>query len=387
MQVFKAFFKITKKKLPSILTYVIIFFSVCIIVSSVTTDEHPSYETESMDIYVQDEDNTAASKALIDFLDISNEIKTESLSETELKDAIFYRDIDYALTIKSGYAEKIKNGETDDLFAANTLPSTFNGVYVENSLNQYIKLLNMYTAGGLTIDEALTKTAETCAEQAEVIVTGNDGNATNGTYTYNYFRMLPYILLMLFITGVTVVIITLRRQEMRERIICAPISSQSYTVQIILGTAIVCLIVWLLFVLAAIPLGGTENFFCKEGMLMILNSFVFAIVVIGISVLICSIMSSKNAEFGVTMVANIVGLGMSFLCGIFVPQYLLGEGVATVSRFLPAYWYVKSLDSISGFNGATFDYGEIFGAIGIQLLFAAALFAISLVVTKVKRTS
>ena len=63
------------------------------------------------------------------------------------------------------------------------------------------------------------------------------------------------------------------------------------------------------------------------------------------------------------MIANLVGLGCSFLCGVFVPLELMGEGVIRVAHFLPPYWYDRAGDSLA----------ELFPLLGVELLFGAAL--------------
>jgi ABC-2 type transport system permease protein len=77
---------------------------------------------------------------------------------------------------------------------------------------------------------------------------------------------------------------------------------------------------------------------------------------------------------------------MSFLCGIFVPQQLLGDNLLSVSMFLPLYWYIKNHNMIFGYSDESFLQETFWKYAGIQLLFIAALFSIALVTSKLKRT-
>ena len=65
-----------------------------------------------------------------------------------------------------------------------------------------------------------------------------------------------------------------------------------------------------------------------------------------------------------------------------MPQDLLGSGVLSAARFLPTYWYVKANNNIFGICGEVSDQNKLFGCFGIQLLFAAAFFALYLAFTK-----
>ncbi len=75
---------------------------------------------------------------------------------------------------------------------------------------------------------------------------------------------------------------------------------------------------------------------------------------------------------------------MSFLCGIFVPLSLLGDGVLKIGKFLPAYWYVKANDMIyfSSDTGESFTVSKIFEYIGIQMIFVVVLFALVMLIMK-----
>ncbi len=75
---------------------------------------------------------------------------------------------------------------------------------------------------------------------------------------------------------------------------------------------------------------------------------------------------------------------MSFLCGVFVPQSLLGENVLTAAKFLPMYWYVKANGILAGTTGEVFTNEKFFKYLAVELFFAVALYAAALAVTKAK---
>ena len=89
----------------------------------------------------------------------------------------------------------------------------------------------------------------------------------------------------------------------------------------------------------------------------------------------------------VNIIANVFSLGMSFLCGVFVPQMLLSETVLNVGKFLPAYWYVRANNMLSGSNNEIFSNSKFFMCIGIELAFSVMLFCITILAAKTKRSS
>jgi ABC-2 type transport system permease protein len=44
---------------------------------------------------------------------------------------------------------------------------------------------------------------------------------------------------------------------------------------------------------------------------------------------------------------------MAFLCGAFVPQSYLGDGVLAVARIFPVYWFEKANDMLCGAQKGT----------------------------------
>ena len=135
----------------------------------------------------------------------------------------------------------------------------------------------------------------------------------------------------------------------------------------------------------SMPLSVVINggMFTGKAWLAVLNSFIFTLVSAGIAILTASL---TNEPRYVALVANIVPLSMSFLCGIFVEQSLLGEKVLAFSRFLPAYWYIKATDMLAFSSDASFDTTEFMSCLGIEALFAVALFALILFVNKYKHS-
>ena len=122
--------------------------------------------------------------------------------------------------------------------------------------------------------------------------------------------------------------------------------------------------------------------FTPHALLGILNSFVFLLIAAAITLLVSLFAPDYNTT---NLIANIIGLSMAFLGGVFVEQTLLSEKVLTIGQFFPTYWYVRALDMLGGLGKESFDIQFYWKAIGIQLLFAAAIFAITLVTYKIRK--
>ena len=116
-----------------------------------------------------------------------------------------------------------------------------------------------------------------------------------------------------------------------------------------------------------------------------INTVVYTLVCVSISFLVGNLTRSRGAQ---AAIVNVLSLGLSFISGVFVPQFMLGETVLNIAKFTPTYWYVHAnllindADTSSGF-AIQFMSREL----GMQCVFIIALFALSAVLIRKKRTS
>ena len=84
----------------------------------------------------------------------------------------------------------------------------------------------------------------------------------------------------------------------------------------------------------------------------------------------------------INIIAQIVSLGMCFLCGVFVGQEMLGDGVLTAARFLPAYWYIRVNRMLEG--NEVYDAQLAVKALLIEAGFAAVLAIVTVLVRRTR---
>lgn len=384
MQILSTFMKVAKKRLPAIMTYVIIFVTIMLLMSNLAEPIAGSFETTHLDVVILDEDNSPESAALTEYIGkLHNIVALPDYDVETLQDNLYYQQIDYVLTINSGYGEKLSAGETDGLFKNATDPQSYTVEYISTQLEQYVRNVKMYIDGGFTADEAIAKVAENADSSVDVTI--SDEKTETGTVdrmVYSYFLYLAYIVPGVLISCLTPVIITLNKKEVCNRTICSPLKQSRISLQISLGTVILCLALWALLVVIAFIQCGSA-LLTANALYILLNSFLFLLVSAGIAAAVSSFFT--NNTFIIDMISNVVVLGMSFLCGVFVPQSLLGDSVLAVSKFLPAYWYVRAIDMLGGMNGAVYDENEMWLCFGIQFLFAIALFAVAFLAGRVRK--
>lgn len=383
MQVFKAFVKIISKRKFSALMYIVIFMIISFIMSSQPAQDNSFKETR-LTVSIIDMDNSDASGKLTDFIGSNHKIKKTTDDKDAILDSLYYQTVDYVLTINEGYEDRISKGETDNLFSNYKVSGTYSTELLESQLDQYIVNLNCYIKGGFSLEDALSRAGEISSEEIKVTTEdfSNTGNYFSESICY-YFQYLAYIFIAILISCLCPALLIINNKKIRNRTNCSCVSTTKRTFQITLGAVMFAFIIWLIFMTAALILCG-KSFWCKEVLLAALNSFVFMLVVLSLTLLISVIATSPKAT---DMIANTIGLGMSFLCGVFVPQELLGKGVINIAHFLPAFWYIKANNMLAGTSGQIFEISDYLMYIGVQILFASAIFSAVLLITKTKRQS
>lgn len=376
--------KVTKKRLYVSMIYIVVFIFVGIAMSA-TSSETMGFDTAELDISITDLDDTEASRALAEYIGKNNNIVEVGSGKDAALDALYYRSADVILTINEGYSERIEKGETDGLFSDYRVPGSYSAEFFDSQLNKYIGMISAYTAGGMTVEEAAAKTAKLAENEiaVELVSFSENSNAEFGENISYYYQYLAYILVVTLICGLCPTLLVMTRSEIRNRTNCSCVSSASQMTQIVLGTIIFSVGVYLLLTIAAFFLYSSQMI-NSTGLLAMLNGFVFLIFATMLTLLISVISPGSKA---VSMIANVISLGMSFLCGVFVPQYLLSDTVLNIGKFLPAYWYVRANNMLAGTKGEIFSSVKFMTCIVIEIGFSIALFCVTILVAKTKRSS
>ena len=116
--------------------------------------------------------------------------------------------------------------------------------------------------------------------------------------------------------------------------------------------------------------GHNTQVFTQFWWVIAVNSLLATLVNCAIASVITAFNITSNS---LSMITNIVTLSMSFISGVFVPQWLLGESVLRVARFLPFYWAVYANNMTYSASGVAFDMNELLMCFGVQVLFAVVL--------------
>lgn len=384
MQTFKCFMSILKKNKGSILLYVGIF-SVLIVILGNSTKETKTqmYKDEEIEFTVIDRDKSSLSSAITEYLSEKNKFVKEDDDKAKLQQEMYYRNIYYALIIPEGFEAAVKEGREDVKLSNYKVQDSSMGYYMDLKVNGYMKTLNSYLAGGLSIDEAIEKTGDTMKNTTDIKMK-QDENKVTYSGDYYYYRVLPYVLMALIISAIGPVYIAFGKKGIRQRIASSSLTLKSQNLQFILGASVVSVVILLLFNIIPLVLYGSDMTSVKL-LLYFGNTLCFILIAVGMTMMFGNIAPSDAV---LASMINVVALGTSFLGGVFVPLEVFGKNMRIVAKFMPTYWYIYAVDAIVEVKELTFDATRnMLEGMGIQLLYAVAFMCIASVVVRRRRVN
>lgn len=380
MTTFKCFWKILYQYKIGVLLYLGIFFLMIITQVELGNSNEQMSNPSSIRMSVIDHDQSLISQNITSYFSEIHELIELEDDLGAIQDALFFQESTYILIIPIGFGEQFAaNSEAAKLEHIHVLDPTL-GIYINQQVDNYLITLRSYLTAGINLETALANVHQDLTQEVivEFLVSNNTGN-TDGGY---YFQFLPYALVSAIILAICPIMMTFKGEELEKRLACCATSVQKINQQIMIACLVCAIFIWLLFIIPAYLIFG-NYLWSYIGSLIIFNSFIFLIVCVAIAFLIGQITKNKVILYGV---ANIIGLGMSFLAGVFVPQQFLGSQVLTIARFIPGYWYIRSNDMLAEvILVESVDFPLYLQGIGIQIGFAITLFAVALVVGREKK--
>ncbi len=380
MSVYKVFFRILNKQKMQVLMYLGIFFGVAVVMSSQGEESQKGmFQAQSQKLTVFDEDDSELSRGMAAYLAEGNElVELEDEAET-IQDELYNRNISCVIRIPKGYGESVVEGDIRKP-QITTIPGTLSEQFFINKVSRYSSVASAYRVGGLDARQIADRTEEVCKEKVSVSLSEGGREERHG-YMYYFFAYFPYIFISISVVSIGSILVVFHKKEVRERNICSCYPLLRANLELYSGMIIAEIAFCLCYVLVVfLGMKGDTRLFGFQGMLYCLNMLCFMVVTLGIVFLVGQVVKRSTV---LNMISNIISLGMSFLCGIFVPLEYLGEGLVRAAHFLPAYWYITSADMIDHYVSGQ-ELWDLFRRMGIQLLFGAAFVSAGLAYSKAK---
>lgn len=380
MQVFRLYFKVLRKYIGSIIMYASIFLGIVlgVIIPQVTKNNSEEYTQKKAKFAVFDNDNSELSKGLVAYLKENHALKTIKDDDTEtIQDELYNTNVDCVIRFNDGFEEAFLAGDTKETLEIFEIPNTNGAVLFKQNLNSYLSTVDTYVAAGFDVSQACEKTTAVSETKIDVQFVSEGETGVKGVqYYYSY---LAWVFIAMCVESLAAVLLSLGKKEVKNRIECSPYKFVRMNLETVLGvmvTGFVICVVCVVMSFVAFP----EDMAEIEGILYILNAFCMMAVALSLTFIISKLTENRQI---ISLLTNILGLGMAFLCGVFVPMEVLSDTVIKIAHFLPVYWNVKAVNLIAVYDSS--DLITLLSYMGIQILFAVAIICVGMVVARRKR--
>ncbi|GCA68185.1 hypothetical protein KGMB01110_26210 [Mediterraneibacter butyricigenes] len=384
MTVFKGYLKIAWKNRFLIFLYLGIFFGIVLMMQKSAKDSGGElYQTEGLNLAVVDEDHGAYAKSLIHYLEQRHQVQEMAPDKEKLQENLFYENVDYILWIPENFAQNCIEGQ--EKLSVTKRPGSYTGSYVDQQVNQFLNQAKLYQSAGFSEEEIL-KELQKDSPKAKVQVLDRQYKTAKENGIYYYFQYIPYLFLVISCYILGNLRMSFRKGDLPKRLAASAVSARRQSLESIGAVLVMGIVLWTICIGAAFVIYGEKMETIRSLIpYYLLNTFCFLLVTLMLAWLVGALVKSSTALNGV---ANLVSLGMCFLCGIFVPIGLLASGVRKIAQFLPAYWYTRANEILGNTQSLTQHMrDELFRAYGMQILFTLAFFCAVLSLAKWRQES
>ncbi len=384
MQVFKLYFKLLKSVAPALIIYLIIFLILIFIYASNLREEITVFEEAKIDTALVNYDgDDIFVRDFLEYLSGYCNFKDYGDNESNLADALFFREVEYILIIPYEFGKDFLAGKDTGL-QKKALPDGVYHLPVDHAINNYLNIAGIYLDNmpNISAEDLVSYIRKDMKANAEVSILRNDYGGSENSFYNRYFNTASYIMLSCCLIGVGLVLLNFHDVDILRRNLVTPMTHKDMNLQLIGGNLIFVFAYDIFFILLGFLI-HKEKSLNGNVLLFWLNFIIFSVSALSISYLAAMLVKSRQAS---TAISYVLPLGLSFISGAFVPQFLLGESVLKLASFTPFYWFVKANDTISGL--VNFHWNNLKFVVFymmIQLGFAAAIFSLSLVAGKSRR--
>lgn len=339
MTVFKTFLKILNKN-----KFIIILYTVFLIgfggFNMQTSDNSTNFVASKPDIMIVNYDEEKGiTKDLIKYITDNSNIIELNNNEEAINDALFYRDVNYVIYIPENYSKDFMDGKNPEINIKST--GDYQSSFAEMLLSRYIKVANIYQKSIKNEDELISKINETLSKQSEVKITSKLDTDSLAKATF-YYNFASYSILACLVYVICLILSSFKDIKIQKRTIISSTDYRRLNRQLLLSNSLFSIILWGVYVALSFVLIG-NIMFSNQGIIYLVNSFIFTICATTIALFIGNLVSNKNAINGIV---NVIALGSSFLCGAFVPMEWLPDGVLKIAHILPSYYYISSNETL-----------------------------------------
>lgn len=229
----------------------------------------------------------------------------------------------------------------------------------------------------------VAKAAEhAAAKRAEVQIERVKVDSAAAATLESYFNFGAYAIISSVIVSVELVFSGMNEPERVRRMDAGPISERQRSLAVF-AAAVLTVCIW--FVSSMMGVVGFAGAVAEVGVgrvcLALAATFALACTPLAVGFALSGLGAREELLNGV---GNLLGMLMTFLGGAWMPLSLMGSAVQTVAHFVPTYWVNDAIGKALASDLTSTVLGDIACDLGVTVLFAAAIAAVGLALSRAK---
>lgn len=231
---------------------------------------------------------------------------------------------------------------------------------------------------------SVAKTAEhAAAKRAEVQIEQVKVDSTAAATPESYFNFGAYAIISSVIVSVGLVFSGMNEPERVRRMEAGPVSERQRSLAVFAAAAVLTVCIW--FVSSMVGVVGFAGAVAEVGVGRVCLALAATLALACTPLAVGFTLSSLGArEELINGVGNLLGMLMTFLGGAWMPLSLMGSAVQTVAHFVPTFWVNDAIGKALASDLTATVLGDIACDLGVTVLFAAAIAAVGLALTRAK---
>lgn len=378
MTVFRTFLKVLKASIVTVIMYTVILV-VFGVFNMQTSDTSTNFVSSKPDILIINNDSeNKITNNLISYIESNSNIIDIEKTQEKIDDALFYRDVNYIIYIPKNYSKDFLDGKNPNIDIKST--GDYQASLADMMLTRYIKVANLYKDVTNSEEDLINKINDTLSKETKVEVTSKLDTEGLSKVSF-YYNFASYSMLAGCVFVICLILSTFKSEKIKKRTVISSMNYRKYNRELLLSNSLFAVVLWIFYVILSIVLLG-DIMFTLNGLMYIINLFVFTMCALSIAFLIGNLVSNKNAINGIV---NVIALGSSFLCGAFVPAEFLPDTVLKIAHILPTYYYINNNEVISKLETFSLDtLKPMLINMAIMIIFIIIFIVITNVVSKRK---
>lgn len=355
-----------------IFTYALIFFILSAVNQSLDPQERGDFSNTRLDLVLVRQEDSKLGDAFQDYLEENHDVELSSKSVEELRERIFIGEMDGIIVLPEDLEEGIlKKTSPVQIITINTNSSNL----VYSMTNGYFTFANAVLTAGQTDFEALNETFSKEAKVTLMQAPKSDKRTEASIWASFYFNFMTYALIAIFIGLFGLLLSNFQETKVLQRQLISSTSLVSINKSKLMACGFVAFFITALFIIGSLvfrPSLVTQPIFLKY----VLVSLAFAAAALSMAFLASVIIG--NNRFLYSGLSTVLGLGLSFTSGVFVPLEVLSDPVLNFAKLFPVYYVVKSNQIMDS------SLASYLPTVGILLLFALFYFVLAMAISRVK---